>query len=145
MTPNFLFSPHRYVFFLCTLKHTNPIIPSTGLLLSAVALSPLSLALGCVVRNADALVVAVPTAVFVLSLPGLLYFDLAFDVQRNTFVEVCISLLPPSGAALLLRHVCGTEALNAAATWGTLAHVSKTRLSTYVLVLLLDCVGYAKL
>jgi len=65
-------------------------------------------------------------------------------VQRNTLFEVAICLLPPSGVALLLRHVCGTEALNAAATWGTLAHVSKTRLGTYVLMLLLDCLLYVR-
>ena len=28
------------------------------------------------------------------------------------------------------------------ATWGTLAHVSKTRLSTYIWVLVVDCVLY---
>jgi hypothetical protein len=64
-----------YLFFFLTLKHTDPLLPSLGLLLAAVALAPLSLALGALVKNADALVVAVPTAVFVLSLPGLLYVD----------------------------------------------------------------------
>ena len=31
--------------------------------------------------------------------------DLAFDVQRSVWVELLMCLLPPSGAALVLREV----------------------------------------
>lgn len=36
---------------------------------------------------------------------GLLYVDLAFDVQRSVWLELLMCLLPPSGAALVIREV----------------------------------------
>ena len=61
--------------------------------------------LGTLITKAEALVVAVPTFVFVAMLPGLLYVDLAFDVQRSVGVELLLCLSPPSAAALVLREV----------------------------------------
>jgi hypothetical protein len=45
------------------------------------------------------------------SISGLLYVDLAFDVQRSVWVEILMCLLPPSAAALVLREV-GRRCLN---------------------------------
>ena len=98
--------------------------------------------LGTIITKAEALVVAVPTFVFVAMLPGLLYVDLAFDVQRSVGVELLLSLSPPSAAALVLREVCSLEALAIAATWRTPAPISQTPLYAYSLVLLLDFVVY---
>ena len=98
--------------------------------------------LGTIITKAEALVVAVPTFVFVAMLPGLLYVDLAFDVQRSVGVELLLSLSPPSAAALVLREVCSLEALAIAAAWRTPAPISQTPLYAYSLVLLLDFVVY---
>jgi hypothetical protein len=131
------------VFFLAVLTHTNALIPAFSLFLCGLSLGPIAMALGCVVKRADALVVAVPTSVFVTMLPGLLYVDLAFDVQRSVWLELLMCLLPPSGAALVLREVCGLEALNIAAAWTSPSRISKTPIYAYTLVLLFDCVMYS--
>jgi len=94
------------------------------------------------IRNADALVVAIPTLVFVMMLPGLLYFELAFDVQKSMFFELLLCLLPSCGAALILRLICGAEAMNVGVTWGYVTSVSDTPLYFYFLVLLFDVVLY---
>ena len=96
-------------------------------------------------KNADTLVVAVPTVVFVTLLPGLLYFELAFDIQRSMYNELALCLLPASAAALLLRTVCGYEAINAGVTWTTRAAISNTPMYAYVLMLVLDVVLYSAL
>jgi len=101
--------------------------------------------IGTFVKNADTLVVAVPTVVFVTLLPGLLYFELAFDIQRSMYNELALCLLPASAAALLLRTVCGYEAINAGVTWTTRAAISNTPMYVYVLMLVLDVVLYSAL
>ena len=57
-------------YFLAVLRHSTALVPAVNLFLCGLALGPLAMALGCVVTRADALVVAVPTAVFVFMLPG---------------------------------------------------------------------------
>jgi hypothetical protein len=54
------------------------------LLLCGIALAPLSILLGLVISRPDALVVAVPSFVFVSMLPGLLYPDLGPHIAMHT-------------------------------------------------------------
>ena len=73
--------------------------------LSTFVIGPIAMILGAIVRRADTLVVVVPIAVFITMLPGLLYFDLAFDLQRSMLLELVLCTLPPSAVALALRQV----------------------------------------
>ena len=141
-TISFLFC---YTFFYFILEYTNSMVPALNLYLCGLSLGPLAIALGCVIKRADALVVTVPTFVFITMLPGLLYVDLAFDVQRSVWVEVLMCLLPPSAAALVLREVCALEALNISADWNYPAPISRTPVFVYTLVLLFDCILYCAL
>ena len=132
-----------YSFFLLVLEHTSPAVPAAVLLLHGAALCPLSLLLGLVVRRPDALIISVPVAVFVTMLPGLLYNDLAFDVQRTRALELLLCLLPASGAAMALRELFSLEAVGAAASWLRPAVVSGTPLAACAAVLLLDAGLYS--
>lgn len=134
-----------FMFFILVLKYDSAVIPSLTLLLCGIALAPLSILLGSVISRPDALVVAVPTFVFVSMLPGLLYPDLAFDVQRTMWFELVICLLPPSATALVIRQICSLEALNIHSTWKYPAPVSNTPLYYYALMLAVDCVIYSVL
>ena len=103
----------------------------------------MSICVGKVIRNADAIVVAIPMLAFILMLPGLLYFELAFDIQKSMLFEILLCLLPSCGAALVLRHVCAAEALNLGITWGYVTAVSGTPIYAYILVLCLDVFIYS--
>ena len=93
------------LFFHAVLRHSFALVPAVSLYLCGLSLCPLAMGLGTLITKAEALVVAVPTFVFVAMLPGLLYVDLAFDVQRSVGVELLLCLSPPSAAALVLREV----------------------------------------
>ena len=131
-----------WVFFALVLRHSYSVLPAVCLLLCGAALGPMALIVGIFVKKADTLVVAVPTVVFVSLLPGLLYSDLAFDVQRTAWVELLLCLLPASGAALVLREICANEALQIAVTWTFTSSISQAPMYAYALVLLLDCAIY---
>jgi ABC-type multidrug transport system ATPase subunit len=151
-----------YLFFGCVLQKSSALLPSLALFLGGVALGtlllvvnslltnlcnvisgPLTILLGMVVHRPEALVVDIPVVVFVLMLPGLLYSDLVFDVQRSTQLELGLSLLPPSAVALLLREVFYVESMGAGATVQTRFPVSHTSLLSIMLVLVLDIVIYS--
>lgn len=68
--------------------------------------------MGTLVTNADTLVVAVPTLVFVRLLPGPLHFEVAFDIQRSEYVELSLCLLPASATAWMLITVCAYEVID---------------------------------
>lgn len=68
-------------------------------------------------KRSESIILVIPSLVYVFMLPGFLYFDLAFDIQRSIFVELLMSTLPPSAIALLLRHVFSHEAIGIAVTW----------------------------
>jgi ABC-type multidrug transport system ATPase subunit len=106
---------------------------------------PLALLVALFAKSADTVVVAVPTLVFITLLPGLLYFELAFDVQRSVSLELALCLLPPSAAALILRTLCGYEALNAGASWDTRAAVSGCPMYAYIVMMVIDLGLYGAL
>lgn len=98
--------------------------------------------LGEIITNADTLVVIIPTLVFVIMLPGLLYFDLAFDVQRTFINEMFMCLLPPSGVALILRYLCSFEGSNVKVSWHTRVPISNTPMYWYIIMLVIDILLY---
>jgi hypothetical protein len=98
------------------------------------------------IQSADTLVVAIPTVVFITLLPGLLYFELAFDIQRSVWLELLLCLFPASAASLLLRIVCAYEAVSVRAGWfAPGAPVSQTAPCVYIFMLLVDLVLYGVL
>lgn len=110
--------------------------------------APLSIILGTVVKQADALVIAIPVMVFITLLPGMLYIDLAFDSQRSIWFECLLCLLPSSATALVLREVFGCEALFTSAAWWTVANqatITRTPLAVFILMIVFDCVLYSVL
>ena len=121
-----------------TCKYTQWYFPSIGVLLCGFSLSSLALLLGIYISKPDKLVLTIPTMAFITAIPGLLYFELAFDVQRSTLNECIICLLPSSALALLLRNLCGQEALQAALTMDSKADVSNTKMEMYLYMLLFD-------
>lgn len=66
---------------------------------------PVSVILGMLLKRSESITLAIPSIVFVIMLPGMLYFDLAFDIQRKQWVEILICLLPSSSAALSLSKL----------------------------------------
>jgi ABC-2 type transport system ATP-binding protein len=95
------------------------------------------------VRRPESLVVDIPVIVFVLMLPGLLYHDLIFDVQRSKALELGICFLPPSAIALLLRELFYLESMNSKATLRSSLPISNTSFKSILGVLLLDCALYS--
>jgi ABC-type multidrug transport system ATPase subunit len=134
-----------YGFFVMTLSHSYSLIPCVGLLLFGMTLCPISIIIGLVLTNAQEIALATPTIVFVTLLPGMLYVDLAFDIQRHIWIEILMSLLPSSCIALLLRHVFDYEALGVAITWSYPAPISSTPTYIYILMLLFDNLLYGLL
>eukprot|EP01038_Epipyxis_sp_PR26KG_P009362 gene9362-12613_t len=123
------------LFFAAISRSFNAaLIPSTGLLLFGISLGPFSIIFGEFIRKSDTLVVAVPTFTFVTMLPGLFYYDLAFDVQRSFIMEIIISLLPSSAITLLLRLYCTLEAMSVDPTWLKRAPISSTPIYSYIIM-----------
>lgn len=89
-------------------------------------------------RKPDSLILAVPAFTFISVLPGLLYYDLAYDTQRSFLIELLLSLLPPSGVAILLRLCFNNEAVGISVGWFHRAPVSNTPAWFFVLVLFCD-------
>ena len=73
-------------------------------------------------------------------LPGLIYYDLAYDTQRSYAIEWIISLLPPSGAAILLRLCFSNEAVGIPVGWFHKAPVSNTTAISLIGFLWLNCI-----
>ena len=103
----------------------------------------MSICVGKIVRNADAVVVAIPLLVFILMLPGLMYFELAFDVQKSMALELLMCLFPSCAVAMVLRTVCAAEAMNLGISWSYVSAVSNTPVFAYLLALLLDIFLYS--
>lgn len=131
-----------FLFFSVTLNFCTVFIPVINLFLLGVALAPISMSISMILQRSDAVVVVVPTVVFVLMLPGLLYFDMAFDSQRTIATELILCLSPPSAAALVLRQMCSLEALGYTMTWCTVSPGAKTPLYCYTMMLVVDAVLY---
>ena len=104
----------------------------------AVHAGPIGIIISTAVKRAEAAVIVVPTAVFLTMLPGILYYDLAFDMQRSFSMEVLLCLLPPSAAVMVMRSLCTMEALHSPLTWSTQAVVSNTPIHVYCAVLVFD-------
>lgn len=132
-------------FFAYAFVYSTSIVPAINLYLYGVALGPIAMIMGLLIGRPDALIIAVPTIVFVLMLPGMLYVDLAFDIQRSVYLELVICLLPPSAAAIIIRQVIGLESLHISAVWDYPAPISKTPLYYYTLMLLVDIALYTYL
>lgn len=103
---------------------------------------PLALIVGRFVPQPESLVVEVPLLIFILMLPGLLYEDLIFDVQRSMSVELFICLLPPSGIAMILRKIFYSESMNIKASLSMTMPVSHTPLQYFYAVLGIDVLLY---
>ena len=78
-------------------------------------------------------------------IPGLLYFELAFDVQRSILLEFIICLLPSSAATLVLKSICSAEALSNPIDWLNEAPVTRTPLFHYDIFLFFDIILYSLL
>ena len=131
------------LFFYFVLWHCNVLIPTVNLVLLGAALAPLAFTMSVLIQKTDAIVVIIPTLVFVLMLPGLLYFDMAFDAQRSIVTELLLCLSPPSAAALILKQICALEALSHTTSWNTLSSVAETPLYCYSVMLFFDLFLYS--
>lgn len=128
------------IFFSMTLIHSYPLLPSTCLLMSGISLCPLVIIFATISKKSDSIAITFIPMIFLLMIPGMLYFDLAFDVQRNIVIELFLCLLPPSAIAMIIRQVCAIEALGVNVTWTTLMIVSNCPLYYYVLILVFDTI-----
>jgi ABC-type multidrug transport system ATPase subunit len=131
------------VFFNIVLVGCNALIPTLTLLLLGMSLAPIAIMISILLKASDAVTVVVPSVVFVLMLPGLLYCDMAFDAQRTITTEMLLCLSPPSAAALVLRQVCALEALGREVGWGTLSPGAETPMYGYAMMLAFDVVLFA--
>ena len=130
--------------FHTILSVTNPMIPLLNAVLCSIAQAPLAFMFGCVVVKADLAVVMVPIGAFISMLPGLLYYNLAFDVQRSMPLEILLGFLPSSGLTLVLKQMCSLEETNNSyLDWHTTADISGTPLYIHAIVLFGDCVVYS--
>jgi hypothetical protein len=77
-----------------------------------------------------------------MTLPGILYYDLAFDIQRTMQFECLLSMLPPSAAVIILRSVCTMESLSLPLLITTTSLVSNVPIYFHMLALCLDCLLY---
>lgn len=131
------------LFFYGVLWNCNVLIPTINLVLLGASLAPLASTMSVLIQRTDAIVVIIPTVVFFLMLPGLIYFDMAFDDQRTIVTELLLCLSPPSAAALVLRQMCSLEALGHTTTWHTLSPGAETPLYCYTIMLLFDLLLYS--
>lgn len=134
------FLPFLLVSFLFSviLKFTSPLIPVIALLLMSFSLGSIAVVISTLTKNVEAAVVMVPTTVFLMALPGMVYYDLAFDVQRTVLVESILCLLPPSAAIIILRSVCTMESLSLPLRLSTTSLVSNVPIATHMVLLVLD-------
>lgn len=130
------------IFFYIVLESSDALIPAVNLLLLGLSLAPIAVTLTILVKQSDSVVVIIPTVVFVLMLPGLLYFDMAFDEQRTITTELLLCLSPPSAAAIVIRQLCSLESLGHGMKWTTLSPVANTPLFSYTYMLLFDIILY---
>jgi ABC-type multidrug transport system ATPase subunit len=131
-----------WLFFQLVLRHSQAWIPSLILFLMTVALGPMALFLSRMVgqvRLDHTVVLVVPLIAFLWSLPGLLYFELAFDIQRSALYEAIITLLsPPAAAALALRLVFAYEANHAGVILQTQFPFSSFTVGAMIIILCFD-------
>jgi ABC-type nitrate/sulfonate/bicarbonate transport system ATPase subunit len=131
-----------YVMFVIMLQFTSPIIPSLALLLMSFSLGSMGVVISSWTKNVETAVVMVPTAVFLMAIPGMVYYDLAFDVQRTALVEIMLCLLPPSAAIIILRSVCTMESLSLPLLLSTTSLVSNVPVLVHLIVLVFDGLFY---
>lgn len=122
------------------LKFTSPWIPAISLLLMSMSLGSMAVVISSFTKNIETAVVLVPTTVFLMTLPGIVYYDLAFDVQRTVLIECILCVLPPSACVLILRSVCTMEALSSPLLLSTTSLVSHVPLFVHVGILTMDVV-----
>lgn len=123
------------MFFACTLLHSSAWVAVLPIALCGLNMSVIALFLGEIVQSADTVTIAVPTIVFISLLPGAVYSDVTFDCNKSFVTEMLLCLLPPSAAALSLRQAFRIEALSIAADWNYPAHISRTPLYAYSVML----------
>lgn len=68
-----------------------------------------------------------------------------FDVQRSIWLEMFISLSPPSAAALLLRYLCALESLQQETSFASSFPVSHTPVYFILGMLVAECFVYLNL
>lgn len=103
---------------------------------------PLFALLNMILKSSDAIVFVVPILTFVSLLPGLIYFDSAFDIQRSFYIEFFLCLLPPSGLSLILKLVFAHESLYMNSGFFSRAPISKSPIYFYLIMLMIDNVLY---
>lgn len=126
-----------------TLEYSSAWLAAAPVLLCGLSLAPCSILIGELLQSPDQITFALPLLVFVAMLPGALYFDLAFEIQRTSSVELILSLSPPSAMALALRNLCRLESLHMAGGWHTTSPISEVPYYYYSLMLLLDNLFYS--
>jgi hypothetical protein len=131
-----------FLLFLIILKFTSPLIPALALLLMSVSLGSIAVVISSLTKNVETAVVMVPTIVFLMTLPGMVYYDLAFDVQRTLLVECVLCVLPPSAAIIILRSVCTMESLSLPLLLSTASLVANVPTFVHLLILTFDGVFF---
>lgn len=128
-----------FAYFQLVLRGSDPWVPTLALLLLGIALGPLSVYMTTMVKKPDTAVLCVPLLAFITCLPGLLYFEVAFDIQRHVFYECLLCLLfPASAVALVLRMCFASEALNRSISWYSTLPLSSLQMRHVLCFLVLD-------
>lgn len=128
--------------FSIIVKFTSPAIPAFALLVMSFSLGSIAVIISSLSKHVETAVVMVPTIVFLMTLPGMVYYDLAFDVQRTAFIECTLCLLSPTAAIIVLRSVCTMESLSLPLLLSTRSLVSNVPTFVHLLILMLDGVLY---
>lgn len=130
------------LFFHGIFQYCNPLLPSLALCLLGISLGPVAALFSKVISKPDTLVLSIPIFSFIMLLPGIIYYDLAFDIQRSTWKEMVLCLFPPSAMAMILRLCFSNEAIGVGVSWLHRAPVSNTTVSWYLLMLVIDSILY---
>ena len=131
-----------YIVFSSILKYSSALIVSSSLMLLSCSLGSVAVLISSTAKSVETAVILVPTTTFLLALPGMVYYDLAFDIQRTKLIECGLAFLPPSAAIIILRTLCTMESLSLPTLLTTRSLVSHVPLFVHMCILLIDCVLY---
>lgn len=153
-------SIHRLWIFLTSFANNNTILPSVSsvilfffvMLFYSISMLPICMSIKLLTvgelsnqdqsTNQGALAILIFMITFIMMLPSMLYYDIAYDIQRTIGNDLIFSLFPPSALTLFIRVICAYESLGKKISWTLNTPVSETPLYFYVLVLFFDFIIY---